>query len=89
MEDFTIKKETVENLKNKGKTIGDIAVGAAMKQIADPATISLGLGVGLIQGLKRNGSFKRGVKAGLTTVGVFAGANIIMNVADKWDVIKR
>lgn len=89
MENFTITKETVEMLKRKGKLIGDIAVSSVMKEIANETTVKMGVGVGLLQGLKYNGNLKRGVKAGLTTVGVVAGMNAVMNIASNWDNIKK
>lgn len=89
METFKVSKEKMEVLIDKAKIVGDIAMDAAMKQIGDQKTITLALGVGLIQGLKYNGSLKRGIKAGLATMGVVAGANVVMNIAKNWDVIKN
>ena len=89
MEKFTITNEKVENLKRKGTLAADIAVGAAMKQMGDQSTVMWAVGIGLVQGLKYNGSLKRGIKAGLATYGAIAGANAVMNVANNWDKVKR
>ena len=82
------QEEAINRLKNKGYAIGRIAVAGAMKQVADEGTLMLGVTVGLMQGLKYNGDFKRGVKAGVTTVAVVAGVNGIRNVANQWEFIR-
>lgn len=87
--EITFNKETVEKLAKKGKAAGDIALSSAMRQISNQQTLNVAVGVGLIQGLKYNGNFKRGVKAGLVTVGVYAGMNAVTNVAENWDYIKK
>jgi exosortase/archaeosortase len=79
----------VKKLKRKAKRIGYITIGSVLKQISDGATLSLGIGVGLIQGLKYNGSLKRGIKAGLVTVGVVASVNVVRNIADNWEAINQ
>lgn len=89
MENLQMNKEMVEKLKRKGLVACDIAISSAMKQMADPATAKVAVGIGLYQGLKYRGNFKRGLKAGLVTYGVMAGFNAIGNVAEKWDDIKR
>lgn len=89
MEKFTVTNEMVEKLKRCSLKAADIAVSAAMKQMGDKATTQIAIGAGIMQGLKYRGNFKRGVKAGLVTYGVIAGANTVMNVASNWDLIKK
>jgi hypothetical protein len=52
-------------------------------------TIGAAASIGLMQGLKYNGSFKRGIKGGLVTLGVFMVANGVYNVVSFWDKIKE
>lgn len=89
MEQFTVNKETVEKLKRRGLVAADVAISAAMKQMADEKTVIWSAGIGLIQGLKYNGSLKRGIKAGLTAHGVIGGVNAMWNVARNWDKISK
>ncbi len=89
MDNHISSEEMVEDFKRKGKVACTIAVGAAIKQMGDRSTVKWALGIGLIQGLKYSGNFKRGVKAGLATYGAIAGANAVMNVAVNWDTIKK
>lgn len=89
MEKLTITNEMVENIKRKGAVMGNIALNAAMKQMADKSGVQLAVGVGLVQGLKYRGNLKRGIKAGLVTYGMMAGINAVVNVADKWDIIQK
>ena len=55
----------------------------------DPWTYAAGASVGLNQGLKYKGDFKAGGKAGLATVAVVAGLNVIGNIIANTDVIKE
>lgn len=89
MDNITFTNEMVGKLAKKGKVAADIAVSSAMKQVSNQQTLNMAIGIGLIQGLKYNGNFKRGIKAGLATMGVFAGANAVKNVAENWDYIKK
>lgn len=82
-------EEVVEVIKKKAIKAGDIAIEAAMHQMADESAVTLSVGVGLFNGLKRTGDLKTGVKAGLTTYGLIGGLNAIYNVARRWDEIKK
>lgn len=77
-------EEVINKLKGKGVNAVDVAVSAAMAQLADQGTSKTALSVGFLQGMIRQ-DIKIGIKAGLATYGVMAGANAIMNVAKKWD----
>jgi hypothetical protein len=87
MEQINISKEKVEGITSKVKDIGGFVLDVAIKQCADEGTISISTGIGILSGLA-HGSIKRGVKTGLTVLGVFAGVSVIKNVANNWDEIK-
>lgn len=89
MEMFAVKKETVEKLKRQGLKAGDIAVSAAMNTISSDNSLRVSVGVGLLQGLKYRGNLKRGIKAGVATMGVMVGIDIVTNVASNWEIIKK
>lgn len=57
----------------------------AIAQLKHPYTINAAAVIGLLQGLKYNGNFKRGVTAGLATVLVFMTANGLYNVVINFD----
>lgn len=80
------KKEEV--WKRKFKLIKEIAVDSATSQLQDVRTYQWAAGIGLYQGLKYRGNFGQGVKAGLASVVVFTGSNIVVNLVNKWDEIK-
>lgn len=58
-----------------------------VEQVCDESAVSIGLATGFYQGLKYNGSFKRGLKAGVITIGAIGAANGAMNVIKNWDTI--
>lgn len=89
MEKITITNEMVEKLKRQGIKVADIAVTSAMNTIANNNSLKVSVGVGLMQGLKYRGNFKRGVKAGVTTMGVLVGIDVVTNVAGNWELIKK
>lgn len=62
---------------------------AALNQLANEDTFVMGIGVGLYQGLKYNGSLTRGIKAGVVTMLVVSGATGVMNVLQNRDKIKE
>lgn len=86
---FNISGEKMETLKRKVKFVGDIACKAAAVTLQSEQTLKWSAGIGLIQGLKYNGNFKRGLKAGLATAGVMAGINVISNLANNYEEIKK
>ena len=53
---------------------------AALSQLAHEDTFIMGIGVGIYQGLKYNGSLSRGLKAGGVTMLVISAASGVMNV---------
>lgn len=58
-------------------------------QALDSSTISLGLGIGIMQGLKYNGNFKRGLTTGLVVMGVVSTVNGLRNVIENAYIIKE
>lgn len=78
-----------EKLKRQVNTLGRIAVKSAGLQLKQGHTYVTAGTVGLVQGLKYGGDFKRGIKAGIVSVGVLATVNAVANVAEKWDYIKN
>jgi len=65
----------------KAKNIGKVFARSFGKQAIEPSTLMLGGALGLGQGFKYNGNWKRGIVAGIITVGVFGTINGITNVA--------
>ena len=56
-------------------------------QAMDSSTISLGLDIGIMQGVKYNGNFKRGLTTGLVVMGVVSAANGLKNVIENAHII--
>lgn len=73
----------------KAKYIAVAFTGGAKAQLRQEWTIGAAASIGLMQGLKYNGSFKRGIQGGLATIGVLMVANGIYNVVCFWDEIKK
>lgn len=88
---FDVKPEGTreEIIMRKAKFVKNIVVGSALKQLEDSRTYQLAAGIGLYQGLKYKGSLKEGVKAGLATIMVVAGVNVVSNIASNADDIKK
>lgn len=87
-------KGTEEKMEDKFKSAmvktgkGLSIFGAAfVKQATSVDTIATGAGVGLVQGMKYNGSIERGIKAGLGYVASMGAINGVVNVVKNWDVI--
>ena len=84
------KKEMKDKLKS---TMGKVGKGskvfgeAFVKQVTDVSTITGSVSVGAYQGLKYNGSVERGVKAGLSYLGIIGALNGAANVVQNWKVI--
>jgi exosortase/archaeosortase len=86
-------KKTVNVKGNKiqrqGTIIKEIVIGSAKLVLEDEKSYALAGTVGLIQGLKYNGSLNRGIKAGVATISVMVGANIIRNIVGNIEQIKN
>jgi hypothetical protein len=76
-------------LKRRLSMVKDIAKDSALIQIRDVKTFQWAAGIGLYQGLKYRGSLKQGLKAGVATIVVVTGCNIISNVINKIDDIRK
>lgn len=62
---------------------------ATLSQLGQEDTFIMGVGVGLYQGLKYNGSLSRGIKAGVATMITVSVAAGIMNVIQLRGNIER
>lgn len=76
-------------LQRQATLIKEIVVSSARVVLEDEKTYALAGTIGLMQGLKYNGSFKRGIKGGLATMGVMVGANAVRNIVSNIDEIKN
>ena len=65
----------MESLQKKAKVAGKIFGEAFLVQMGSESTLTVGVASGLYQGLKYNGSVKRGVKAAAATMGVMCALN--------------
>lgn len=78
------KFKSAMNKTGKGLSV----FGAAfVKQVTSVDTIATGAGVGLVQGMKYNGSIERGIKAGLGYVASMGAINGVTNVVKNWKTI--
>lgn len=82
------EKSKMESLQKKAKVAGEIFVEAFLIQMGSEETLTVGVAAGLHQGLKYNGSVKRGIKAASATMGVMCAVNGVMNVINNIDFIK-
>ena len=78
-----------EVLRRKLNVIKSIAVDSSKIMLEDKRILQAAAGIGLWQGLKYRGSIKQGFKAGIATIGVMAGVNIIYNIVQSSDEIKN
>ena len=76
-------------IKRKAKVIGEVVSMSIKSTLNDSWTYAAGASVGLNQGLKYKGDFKAGTKAGLATVAVLAGVNVVGNIILNKEVIKE
>lgn len=76
-------------IKRKAKVIGEVVSMSVKGTLNDSWTYAAGASVGLNQGLKYKGDFKAGTKAGLATVAVLAGVNVVGNIILNKEVIKE
>lgn len=78
-------KSTMDKIGKGAKVFGE----AFVKQVTNVDTIASGMGVGVYQGLKYNGSIERGVKAGLSYVGIMGALNGVTRVVQNWTEITK
>lgn len=62
---------------------------SAKHQLLREDTILISTGIGLYQGLKYGGSFKRGIKSGLTTLLTVSAVNGVLAIIEDYDKIKN
>lgn len=74
--------------KRKLKVVKDIAIDSSLIQLRDVKTLQVAAVVGLWQGLKYRGNLKRGLNAGVATVAVITGCNVVNNLINHYDKIK-
>ena len=74
---------------DKFKFVKTVFVGGCKEQLKQSWVIGTAAGIGLSQGLKYNGSIKRGLIGSAATVAVLCTANGIYNVVTFWDKIKE
>jgi len=73
-------------MKKTGKGL-NIFGAAFTKQVLATDTLVGGVGVGLIQGMKYNGSIERGIKSGLGYLATIGAMNGAVNVVKNWKTI--
>lgn len=69
--------------------VAQVFKGGAKEQLKQQWVFGAAAAVGLSQGLKYNGSIKRGTVGGLATIVVIAAANGFSEVMNNWDKIKN
>ena len=72
---------------NKVKMAGQVFYHSAKVALKKEEIYSIALVVGIYQGLKYNGSLKRGIKGGAAVLGGYALLNGVMNVIKSTDGI--
>lgn len=75
--------------KTRARLLGGVILESIHKQLVAPETYGIAVAIGLAQGLRYNEDVKRGVKAGLYTVGFIVGTNVVFNVANNLSVLRR
>ena len=78
-----------EVIKRRAEMIKDIAIDSALGQLQDVKTFQWGAAIGLYQGLKYRGNLSQGIKAGIATIAVVTGCNVISNLINNIDEIKK
>ena len=76
-------------IKRKAKVIGEIVDMSIKSTFNDPWTHAAVGTVALNQGLKYKGDFKAGGKAGLATLAVIAGVEVVGNIILNKEIIKK
>lgn len=69
--------------------IKQISIGSIKIQAQDKITCSISVSAGIIQGLKYEGSFKRGIKAGVAVYAVIIGSAVVLNLSKNIEAIKN
>ena len=84
------EKKMEDKLKSAMKKTGkglNVFGAAFAKQTLQTETLVSGVGVGIIQGMKYNGSIERGIKSGLSYVATMGVINGAVNVVTNWKTI--
>ena len=74
---------------DKIKFFKAMVTGSCKAQLKQEWVIGAAAGIGLSQGLKYNGSIKRGLTGATATIVVCCAANVVYNIASEWDKIKK
>lgn len=69
--------------------MAQVVKGGAKEQLKQQWVFGAAVAIGLSQGLKYNGSVKRGVNCGLATIITIAAANGFSELMNNWDKIKE
>ena len=83
------EKSKMETLQNKAKITGQLFINGFSHTFTQDENLQVAVGVGLYQGLKYNGSFKRGLKAASTTMAVIATVNGVLTVMSNVELIQK
>lgn len=90
MEKVIEMKETYKSTyRGKIAKATELFIDGAKIGMTDETNIMTALTLGLIQGLKYKGSFKRGVKATYTGMMMMGVGNGIVCVVKNWDKVKQ
>lgn len=76
-------------IQRQAQLIFNIAKESSKVVLEDDKVYVLAGTIGLVQGLKYNGSFIRGTRAGVATMGAVIGTNIVRNIVVNIDEIKN
>ena len=66
-----------------------IAKDSIKAQLMEEHTWAVATGFGIYQGLKYNGSVKRGLGTGVAILGIVSGVNAVRNIVGSWSLIKK
>jgi hypothetical protein len=83
------EKTREERIKKRWGLVKKIAVASTWEVLEQPETYKWSAGIGLYQGLKYGGSVSRGLKGGVATIAVMAGAKFVNNLVQHKDEIKN
>ena len=74
---------------DKIKFAKGMITGSCRTQLHQEWIYGAAAGIGLSQGLKYNGSIKRGLSGAAATIIVICAANVVYNTVSEWDKIKK